>query len=299
MDCCKGATVHTKFDARFLISSACPQSILRQHGADSILITGIVRGRAMIARAIGGIVLAAFVSGSAIAAGLPLKAVRKAPPPVTTYSWSGFYIGGHVGGAASDDWTSTFIGMFQGQPDPNNFGALPNSFVQKGSGIIAGGQIGYNWQFAPFFVAGVEADLSYLHIRTFSEATPLRLSGLPFAITCSGPGGACTTFMTRGLDWLGTVRGRIGVARDRLLAYVTGGFAYGGVNYTADYEVCCHHIASFTQTKIGGTVGGGLEYALPGTQGNWTIRGEYLFVRLGGATSIAPETSPPDSRYDA
>jgi outer membrane immunogenic protein len=246
----------------------------------------------------------ALMGSPAFAADMARKMpVMKAPPPpapAPVYSWTGFYVGGHVGGAFSDDWTSTFIGMFNGQVDPNGFGALPNSFTQKGSGTIAGGQIGYNWQFAPFLVVGAEADLSYLHIQTNSVALPLRLSGVPFnPATCSGPGPSCTTFMTRGLDWLGTIRGRVGVAKDRLLAYVTGGFAYGRVNYSADYEVCCHQFTSFSQTKTGGVIGGGLEYALPGAWGNWILRGEYLFVRLGSDSTTVPQMSPPDPRFAA
>jgi outer membrane immunogenic protein len=217
-----------------------------------------------------------------------------APPTAPMFNWTGFYIGGHVGGGWSADWS----GMTNPLPSPTAFGALPLSFSQKGSGVIAGGQIGYNWQFAPSWVLGIEADLSRLHIHTSSVNPALTLAGTPFVGAADCPGvQICTAFMTRDLDRLGTVRGRVGYAWERWLAYLTGGFAYGRVSFSGNYQVCCQHPVSFTDTKTGSTIGGGLEYALPGTWGNWTIKGEYLFVRLGSATGTVPQMSPPDPRF--
>src|SRR5438270_5849657 len=85
------------------------------------------------------------------------KPVYKAAPATAApiaqpllFTWTGFYVGGHIGRAWSHDWASTFNPL----PSPEAFGALSNSFTQKGSGTIAGGQVGFNWQFAPFFVVG-------------------------------------------------------------------------------------------------------------------------------------------------
>ncbi len=235
------------------------------------------------------------------------KPVYKAPPPAASpiaqplpFSWTGFYLGGHIGRAWSHDWTSTFNPL----PSPEAFGALPNSFTQKGSGTIAGGQVGFNWQFAPFFVVGAEADLSHLHIHTSSVELARRLSGEPFPneTDCPGLGNFCITFMTRDVDSLATVRGRIGVAWDHLFAYFTGGAAFSRLSYTANFLVCCQHPAAFSEHKTGSVIGGGLEYALPGPLANWTIRGEYLWVHFGGAAALVPEQSPPSSffvaRYD-
>src|SRR6516162_1152408 len=91
--------------------------------------------------------VAAFLviaSSDAFAADLP---VRKAPPPpppviVPVYNWTGFYIGGNLGGAwASGTLTDNFTGA---------------SLTGNNSGFIGGGQIGYNWQVSPQFVLGVE-----------------------------------------------------------------------------------------------------------------------------------------------
>src|ERR1700676_1397788 len=83
----------------------------------------------------------------ALAADLP---VRPYAPPVVaplSYNWNGFYIGAHLGGAwERRDFTQTF--------------GIVETGNHKPSGIMGGGQIGYNWQFAPNCLLGVEADVS-------------------------------------------------------------------------------------------------------------------------------------------
>lgn len=235
------------------------------------------------------LLLAAIAAGALFGASEPARA---APP--TPFNWSGFYLGGHVGGSWSADWQ----GATNEFPSAAGSGAQNSSFSPKGSGVIAGGQIGYNWQFAPAWVIGVEADLSWIRIHTTSVNPVLTLGGTPFVGQTDCPGAQiCTTFMTRNLDSLGTVRARLGYAWDRWLAYLTGGFAYGRIGYAANFNVCCQFAASFAQTKPGWSLGGGLEYALPGAWSAWTIRGEYLFVSLAHASTIAPETSPPNPAF--
>src|SRR5215472_13057970 len=91
--------------------------------------------------------IAAFsviTSSGAFAADMLVRKAPPAPPPVIVplYNWTGFYIGGNLGGA----WTS-------GTLTDNFTGAR---FTGNHSGFIGGGQIGYNWQVAPLFVLGVE-----------------------------------------------------------------------------------------------------------------------------------------------
>jgi len=256
---------------------------------------------------LGGTALAGLVllvaASPAYSADVHAKPVYKAAPapPVVPYSWTGFYIGGHVGGGWSTDWGGTATQL----PSPAAAGAQNSSFSQKGSSVVAGGQVGYNWQFAPSWVVGIETDLSWVRIHTTSVNPALTPAGTPFVGAADCPGTQiCTTFMTRDLDFIGTVRGRAGYTWDRWLAYFTGGFAYGRVSYSANFNVCCQFPVSFADAKTGWTVGGGLEYALPGSWGNWTIRGEYLYVSLGGASGTVLQMSPPDPlsrfsiRYD-
>ena len=210
------------------------------------------------------------------------------------FNWTGFYVGGQFGGGWSSNWRGTANPL----PNPVAFGALPLTFSQNGGGVIGGGQIGYNWQFAPAWVAGMEADLSAASINARTVTPALTLAGTPFVGAADCPGiQVCTSFLARRLESLGTIRGRHGYTWDHWLAYVTGGFAYGRIHYSANYEVCCQHPASFSNMKTGFTAGGGLEYALGGPWAHWTIRGEYLFVQLGGASATITQQSPPDPAF--
>ena len=86
------------------------------------------------------------------------------------------------------------------------------------------------------------------------------------------------------LDWIGTVRGRIGFVAtpdNRLLIYGTGGFAYAGgsTNFSVyDATQGAYWNGSPSSTRTGWTIGGGVEYAITN---NITIKGEYLYVDLG------------------
>jgi outer membrane immunogenic protein len=107
--------------------------------------------------------------------------------------------------------------------------------------------------------------------------------------------------VARTLRWFGTVRGRLGfLPIDHLLIYGTGGFAYARIDQSASYTntapfsglssingICMEASTCYAGTRgrtaNGWTAGGGIEYALPN---NWTIRAEYLYVKLDGPTSV-------------
>lgn len=184
--------------------------------------------------------LRAFVGGIAVAAGTvacvcSAKAadlpIRPAPAPVApvvyappVYNWSGFYVGGHVGGGFEDlKWS-----------DPFN-SAVNDTF--NGGGFLGGAQIGANAQFN-WLVVGLEGDFSWTSLIKGSGTNSL--------------GDAITTSP----QWTSTVTGRIGAAFDRLLVYGKGGVAFaddkstftpvGGPTYTD------------TLTRTGWTAGAGL-----------------------------------------
>ena len=95
------------------------------------------------------------------------------------------------------------------------------------------------------------------------------------------------------LSWLGTTRARVGwvaTPDNRLMIYATGGVAYGGGS--AHFNVFDSTTGAFCQgspssTRVGWTIGGGVEYAVTN---NVTIKGEYLYAALGSSTSTASET---------
>ena len=155
------------------------------------------------------------LSQAASAADMPAKAARPRPVPIP-FSWTGFYVGIHAGYGWSNSSASATV------PPPGD--SIP-SIDQKGNGVIGGGQIGYNWQFAPHWVIGVEGDISGTGIRN-TTFVPFTVGGVPV-----GPG--FTHQAERDIRWLATARGRLGYAADRWLVYVTGGGAWGEADYTA------------------------------------------------------------------
>jgi outer membrane immunogenic protein len=193
---------------------------------------------------LAGVTLIALGTMSASAADIqrrqmPAKAPAYVPPPA--YNWTGFYLGINGGGAwGRSDFSAPFAS---------------GSFDT--SGWLAGGTIGYNWQTGPV-VFGLEGDIDWAHING--------------SAICGG----VTTCEIRA-NWLGTARGRLGYAFDRIMPYVTGGAAFGGIKTNVP------GFGNTSDTKVGWTVGGGVEAAIAGP---WTAKVEYLYVDLGHPDSI-------------
>ncbi len=113
---------------------------------------------------------------------------------------------------------------------------------------------------------------------------------------------------TNAMQWLGTVRGRIGFAPIcRLLIYGTGGLRLWQCRLfrpTANFDNghALPQFPNFTETKTGWTAGGGIEYAI---SNHWTVRAEYLHYDLGDehrtaarATGGVPAGPPFAVRYN-
>ena len=114
---------------------------------------------------LAGVAVGLAAVQAASAADLPRKAPAYVPPAPPPFTWTGFYGGIHAGWGWSDS-TATVM---------DNLAMLfdPVSLDQNGNGVIGGGQIGYNWQFAPNWVIGIEGDISGTGIRntTFAPIT--------------------------------------------------------------------------------------------------------------------------------
>jgi outer membrane immunogenic protein len=235
-------------------------------------------------RLLGSVALPALLAGPAMAADLPLKA---APPPPAVFSWTGFYAGLNAGGAwgRSDATTSISCGpvpgfLFNyicgagfGQAEANVVNTAGTGSM-SGSGFTGGGQIGYNLQ-NNNWVYGVEIDAESFHLRASRQGMAANPGFYAAAITSSVS-----------TDWLMTARGRVGWAHENLLAYVTGGVA--ATNLQASHTFLDNALPGVTAawsgsaTKLGWTVGGGLEYAL---SRNWSVKAEYLFVKFGSVSA--------------
>jgi outer membrane immunogenic protein len=181
----------------------------------------------------------------ASAADLSPAPAFKAPyvPPILVYNWTGFYIGGQVGGARSNaNWTDPASGT-------------GSSFST--ASVIGGGQIGYNYQTGPW-VFGIEGDFS---------GTDLRGSNI----------GATGFTHATDTSWASTITGRVGYAFDRTLLYVKGGVAFADERDVVTSPV--NGVAASTVESVTGwTAGIGVEYAL---DRNWSARVEYDYLGFG------------------
>jgi outer membrane immunogenic protein len=138
-----------------------------------------------------------------------------------------------------------------------------------------GGQIGYNFQFSPNFVAGAEADLGWVSAHQSKIVN----------------NGAYTWNQKSGVDALGTARLRLGYTFDRAMLYVTGGLAYAKVRDSfqqGGYGFGYSWSNGSGKWKAGWTLGAGLEYALNNT---WSIKAEGLYYDLGKSSGISSVTT--------
>ncbi len=252
---------------------------------------------------LSGAALAAL-AGPALAADLPVKAApRYTPPPVPIFSWTGFYIGLNAGGTWSDQNSVNVVSSPAGNfgLGPGNFaassaaGATGNVPVGVNGGFIGGAQIGYNWQFNPVWLYGLEADIQGVASQTQNGTLATTVGPFPFF-------GApevlrTTTTSSKQVDYLGTVRGRFGyLLTPTLLVYGTGGLAYGGVKASTSITqsdndcvffpaACIQGSAStaglLSETRVGWTAGAGLEWMFAQ---QWSAKIEYLFYDLGSVT---------------
>ncbi len=129
------------------------------------------------------------LAAPALAADIPARTYTKAPvytPPQAVYNWTGFYIGGHLGGA------------FAGN----------NSLEGSGGRFLGGVQGGFDYQFATNWVVGAEAQYSWLSNNNSSVVFP------------------GSTLVTTNNNQLGSVTGRLGYTWGPALLYAKGGYAW-------------------------------------------------------------------------
>jgi len=201
-----------------------------------------------------GTVALIALGAPALAADMAARPYTKAAPAYMApiYNWTGFYIGGHVGGA------------FQGD---NGFTGINNS---NNDGRFLGGlQVGGDYQFAPNWVLGIEGQYSWLGNNNNNVA----FTGL----------GAGYVYNDN-LRGIGSVTGRLGYTWGPALLYVKGGYAYADYNQslalfgaTAPFAINRRH--------DGYTVGAGLEYMFAQ---NWSGKIEYQYYDFGRTTFVTP-----------
>jgi outer membrane immunogenic protein len=205
-------------------------------------------------------------------------------------------VGGNAGGAWGRDAIST-TNTFPVPP----FLAVDNAAVSSAAsptvnsnGFLGGVQAGYNLQQGQWLF-GVEADFDYMGLRGSNGGT------FPFASTL--PGGAIgppTSFFSTAAsvstNWLFTLRPRVGWVVNNWLVYATGGLAVAEEKFSQTITFLPPFVStnSFTTTRVGWTVGGGVEY---GIDQHWSVKGEYLYVDLGTAGGSNGVITPAIAGY--
>jgi outer membrane immunogenic protein len=206
----------------------------------------------VILAGVSALAVVMMMSG-ANAADLPRRHAEmpvKAPAYVAAYNWTGLYAGINGGGGFGR----------------TNWSALGTDF--NTSGGMVGGTLGYNWQMGQT-VFGLEGDLDWSNVKG--------------STACGGF--SCETRN----NWLGTFRGRIGYAFNRVMPYVTGGLAVGNVKASSA-------LGSSDETRAGWTLGGGIEANIVGP---WSAKIEYLYADLGKTDCAACVVGGTDVSFHA
>ena len=232
------------------------------------------------------LLLAGLAFSALIMPGMAADMPLKAPPPPPT--WTGLYWGVNAGWIGASQYNITNTGTDTGVAGLGAalaVGAIPGVIPVSHSGFIGGGQIGYNWQFDPNWVWGIEAD--------FQGTTVNGSAGSVFV-----PGNLTTVYKYE-LDDFGTVRARVGwLSLPNLLWYGTAGLAYGQTKLASAAQCptalppCFSEstTATFsTHTAVGWTAGAGVEWKLTPV---WSVKAEYLYADLGGQNNTIVYTYP-------
>jgi outer membrane immunogenic protein len=143
------------------------------------------------------------------------------------------------------------------------------------------------------WVGGFEADMGIGNKGT--GATNTTVGPFPFVGAAEVINSQITS--RKEVDYLGTVRGRVGFLwTPAVLVYGTGGLAYGGVKANTSIAQSNNDCVAFpgtciatnagtsggiSQTKTGWTAGGGIEWLV---DPRWSFKAEYLYYDLGSVT---------------
>jgi outer membrane immunogenic protein len=186
-------------------------------------------------------------SASVLAADLPMRYKSAAPAVVPVFSWTGCYIGVHGGG-----------------------GAMLDTFTDRnGTGGLAGGQVGCNYQDGNW-VFGGEAEGYW--------------SGMKSKISNTEGLSVNSNATSNKYDF--SIAARAGIALDRTLIYGKAGWVWGRFDFfEVDNQSCCsfNDGPSLSTSSASGNLNGlllgvGIEHAITN---NWTIKLEYNYLRYG------------------
>jgi outer membrane immunogenic protein len=234
---------------------------------------------------IGTAALAAIIAAPAMAADFPVEppVYVERPPAIGLWNWTGFYFGVNLGQAQSPghpDITACVV------PVPACVGIVPSlplfTMSESLNGLTGGMQAGANWQTGNA-VFGIEGDFQGTTQSASASTSVIDINGV-----IDPNMGVITAATSDKIRAFGTLRGRLGVASGRWLFYLTGGGAFW--SWSSTLTVTGLGTASFSNFQTGGTLGGGVEFALADA---WTVKAEYLFLQSTGISNT-PFAARPD-----
>jgi opacity protein-like surface antigen len=207
-------------------------------------------GKLTVANVVTAGALATALCAPANAADLSRRPYAKAPAPLMQpiYNWTGFYVGANFGGVATNE-TVTAGGLAAFSTDP--------------SGVLGGVQVGYNYQFSPNWLVGVEGELAWTSASSTNSFGVLRNAGS----------------FSSNHNWYDTLDGRVGYVMGPWLLYAKAGIAW----MNADYQVTLGGIGSnsINTTRVGWNIGAGAEFMIAP---QWSAKAEYNFLDFGTDT---------------
>ncbi len=240
--------------------------------------------------------VAVFPAFAADMAPAPVYTKEPVAPPLP--SWSGFYLGSGVGFrsanvseqtlSATEDGVSLLDSPFCSFEPCGTTSSLGHTSFRFSP------YFGYNWQFAQQWLAGVEGDAGFGSKTSTIDGVPLPGAGVFSSFNSVGESFAVKT------SWDASLRARIGyLATPDVLIYATAGPAWQRVEATStcgpnNFFICggigITGVVTDTTTKLGYTVGGGIETLMGG---HWLLRAEFRYSDFGSIINTDVRTDVP------
>jgi outer membrane immunogenic protein len=216
--------------------------------------------------------LSGTLTGPALAADLPMKS--EAPYVEPRFSWTGCYVGGHLGGGMGSKAMTDPVQLVQDSLIAPGTTTGVTTVTTSPTGAVIGGEIGCDYQFSSNVVMGIEGTASGTTMRGSA------MVGLPAGV----PGDVALVQANN--DFLASVTGRIGYAFDNILIYGRGGFAVAGDKYDVSggtFNAGGPFHFQGADNRYGYVVGGGLDWAFTR---HWSANVEYDYYGFGNGNIL-------------